>query len=188
MSEEKRKVNVKISDLIDAFEMGSAGNQNYLDLETGTVILNTRDNIELELDEILEEFDSVYEGSGTDDPAAYEKLVEYVKQCDIQDWVKAEILQAIEIENGFGTRYIAIPWVESYEGYQDMELFIDTVEDEHVRELLSIAIDGRGAFRRFKDVLYDHLDERERWFAFKQDRMRQRVLDWLDGKGIEAIE
>ncbi|MBN1122422.1 MAG: hypothetical protein JXJ17_15205 [Anaerolineae bacterium] len=102
---------------------------------------------------------SLYGDSAADDPEIHKKLVEYVRQSDRQDWVKEKILQAIEIENGFGSRYIGIPWVESHEGYQDMELFIETVEDKHVQELLYVAINGRGAFQRFKSVLYNHLDE-----------------------------
>ena len=37
-----------------------------------------------------------------------------------------------------------------------MEDFIATVRNPHLRELLEVAIMGRGAFRRFKDVLYNY--------------------------------
>lgn len=84
--------------------------------------------------------------------------------------------------------YEQIPRVESYEGYRDMEDFIATVEDEHLAELLEVAIDGKGAFRRFKDVLARYPDERERWFRFKDERMQQRALEWLDDIGISPIE
>ena len=100
----------------------------------------------------------------------------------IQDELSSEEAESV------GTRFIAIPWVESREGYRDMELFIDTVEDNHMQQLLTVAIDGQGAFRRFKNVLYGQPEERERWFAFKNDRMRQRVLEWLDNEGIEVVE
>ncbi len=36
-------------------------------------------------------------------------------------------------------------------------------------------------------MLADYSRERERWFEFKDDRMRQRILDWLESEGIEAI-
>ena len=58
-----------------------------------------------------------------------------------------------------------------------MEDFIATVEDEHLAELLEVAIDGKGAFRRFKDVLAHYPEERERWFRFKDTRMEQRALE-----------
>jgi hypothetical protein len=71
------------------------------------------------------------------------------------------------IEEG-SDRYERIPRAEAHEGYEDMEDFIDTVKDEHLAELLEVAINGRGAFRRFKDVLVRYAEERERWFRFKK--------------------
>jgi len=41
----------------------------------------------------------------------------------------------------------------SRDGYKDIELFIGTVRDPGRADRLEIAICGRGAFRRFKDVL-----------------------------------
>jgi hypothetical protein len=68
-----------------------------------------------------------------------------------------------------------------------MEDFITTVEDEDLRDRLEQAISGRGAFRYFKDVLARHFHERERWHAFKDTRLEQRVLDWLASHDIEPI-
>lgn len=85
-------------------------------------------------------------------------------------------------------RYEQVPSVDSRKGYEDMEDFIATVEDEHLTELLEVAIDGRGAFRRFKDVLLNYPEERERWFQFKDERMRERALEWLDKIGVEVDE
>ncbi len=78
------------------------------------------------------------------------------------------------------SRYEQIPKVESHEGYEDMQDFIATVEDEHLTELLDVAINGKGAFRRFKDVLLGYPEERERWFKLKDDRTQERALEWLD--------
>lgn len=85
-------------------------------------------------------------------------------------------------------RYERIPGAESHEGYEDMEDFIATVKDEHLAELLEVAINGRGAFRRFKDVLLRYPEERERWFQFKDERMRERALEWLDDIGVTLAE
>jgi len=93
----------------------------------------------------------------------------------------------VRIEKDFG-RYEYIPKAESYEGHRDMQDFIATVEDERVAELLEVAINGRGAFRRFKDVLLNYPEERERWFRFKDDRMEERARDWLDSAGIVLAE
>jgi hypothetical protein len=85
-------------------------------------------------------------------------------------------------------RYERIPKAEPHEGYEDMQDFIATVEDEHLAGLLEVAINGRGAFRRFKDVLARYPEERERWFRFKDERMEQRALEWLDDIGISLAQ
>lgn len=92
-----------------------------------------------------------------------------------------------QIEEGFD-RYERIPRTESHEGYEDMEDFIATVKDEHLAELLEVAINGRGAFRRFKDVLLRYPEKRERWFQFKDERMQERALEWLDDIGVTLAE
>ena len=64
-----------------------------------------------------------------------------------------------------------------------MEWFIGTVDDPHRVELLEIAIQGRGAFRRFKDILNRWPDEVDRWWAFSEDRERGRARSWLAAAG-----
>src|SRR3989304_10492589 len=71
---------------------------------------------------------------------------------DIMDSDEKELLDE-KVDEGLGKRYITIPNAESHEGYQDMEDFIDTVNEMNLKEKLNIAISGKGAFRRFKDVL-----------------------------------
>ena len=85
-------------------------------------------------------------------------------------------------------QYEPIPKVESFERYRDMQAFIATVEDDHLAELLEVAINGKGAFRRFKDVLLNYPEERERWFQFKDDRMKERALEWLDDIDVTLVE
>ena len=92
-----------------------------------------------------------------------------------------------KVEEGFGERYITIPNAESYEGYQDMEDFIETVKKVKLKEKLYDAIARKGAFRWFKDVLNSYPKERERWFKFKDEKVMGRVNEWLEGEGIEII-
>ena len=85
-------------------------------------------------------------------------------------------------------RYEPIPKAESSEDYDDMVDFISTVEDEHLVELLEVAIDGKGAFRRFKDVLARYPEEKERWYHFKEERMKERAISWLNAIGISPLK
>jgi hypothetical protein len=50
-------------------------------------------------------------------------------------------------------RWLHVECVGSHDGYRDMQDFISTVTDADRADRLSIALSGRGAFRRFKDVL-----------------------------------
>ncbi len=85
-------------------------------------------------------------------------------------------------------RYERIPKAESHEGYEDMQAFIATVKDERIAELLEVAINGKGAFCRFKDVLLNYPEERERWFQFKDNRMEEKALGWLGDIDVSLIE
>jgi hypothetical protein len=71
----------------------------------------------------------------------------------------------------------------SRDGYRDMELFIGTVSDPGRADRLEIAISGRGAFRRFKDVLGRWPGELDRWYAFSAERQRGRARAWLADAG-----
>lgn len=74
---------------------------------------------------------------------------------------------------------IAIDPLDSAEVYGDMEHFVVSVRDPKARNLLSRAIAGRGAFRRFKDTLFEFPVLREDWHSFHDARMRQRAIEWL---------
>src|SRR5450432_4128715 len=70
------------------------------------------------------------------------------------------------------TNYLRVDPVSSREQYRWMERFIPLAEDTDLRDKLTQAIDGKGAFRRFKDVLMSFGDEREKWFTFRSERLR----------------
>ena len=74
--------------------------------------------------------------------------------------------------------YMRVDPVSSREQYRWMERFIPMVDEVELRNRLAQAIDGKGAFRRFKDVLMAHAPERERWFAFRSERC---VCSWKRG-------
>jgi len=83
--------------------------------------------------------------------------------------------------------YLRIDPVSSREQYRWMERFIPMVDNTELRGKLTQAIDGKGAFRRFKDVLMSYGTERERWFAFRSERLRTFMEAWLAAHAIKAI-
>ena len=86
-----------------------------------------------------------------------------------------------------GADFIKVPQTESRDGYEDMEAFIETVTSPSVQEVLTVSIDGRGAFGRFKNTLTRYPAVRERWFAFKDARTAS-ARGVAGGQGIELIE
>src|SRR5688572_30837260 len=61
-------------------------------------------------------------------------------------------------------RLVRIPEADGRESYRLMQDFTALLPDPRLRERLGDAIVGRGAFRRFKDVLAAYPHERQRWF------------------------
>jgi hypothetical protein len=155
-----KKLKVDMAELEWAFENASWEMSSYLDLETGEVI------------------------TVTDEMRYY---LEEPPDRPLKEWEQEWVELAERVEGGYGSRYASVPRGDSHEGYRDMQRFISMVQDDRLRERLWRAIEGRGAFRYFKDVLADHSRERERWFNFKNERVRWRVLNWLESIGIEPI-
>jgi hypothetical protein len=156
-----RKLEIDWMELDAAFQTSSGGlveMYHYLDLETGEVVMVT--------DEVT-------------------RYLEEPPDRELPEWMQEVLELAEQIEEGYGTRYVRIPGADSREDYGDMERFISTVQSDRLRDQLQRAIQGRGAFRYFKDVLYDHPAERERWFAFKDRRIYGRISRWLESEGIE---
>ncbi len=149
-----KKLDIDWPELQFAFDSSFGEVSCYLDRETGTVITVTEDIRAAADDE---------DDAGGFDP---------------------QLLEAVRAIDGGSERYLPIPDQDSREGYRDMEEFIATVRDRRLAELLEVAIAGRGAFRRFKDVLAGSPAERDRWFAWHDSRQRGRILDWLTAEGI----
>ena len=91
-----------------------------------------------------------------------------------------------EIDAGLSAgRLIHVEPLGSKVEYRWMAEFTGMVRDVRLRDRLEVALDGRGAFRRFKNVLLDCPAERERWFAFRDQRLHAAAREWLEEMGIQ---
>lgn len=84
-------------------------------------------------------------------------------------------------------QFLRVEPVPSREQYRMMETFIETVTSTVLQEQLRDAIVGRGAFRRFKDAVGRHAEERKRWFAFRDVLLHRYILEWLKQNRIELM-
>lgn len=85
--------------------------------------------------------------------------------------------------------HILLPKKRSRDGYQDLLDFIEAVGDTSLREKLTFAVQGQGAFRRFKDVLLAFPEDRRKWFTFSSERDEARIREWLQENqiGLELL-
>ncbi|GAA1256155.1 hypothetical protein GCM10009609_19150 [Pseudonocardia aurantiaca] len=94
-----------------------------------------------------------------------------------------EIGELTEDDDEDADRWLHVHCEGSRDGYRDMERFIETRTDAGLADRLDIAIQGRGAFRRFKDVLGRVPDQLDEWHVFSEERHRGRARAWLAGEG-----
>jgi len=82
-------------------------------------------------------------------------------------------------------RFLRVDPASSREQYRWMERFVALVADDALRDRLLIAIDGKGAFRRFKDVLLAFPAERERWFSYRSELLHFHMQTWVEHTKLE---
>ena len=82
--------------------------------------------------------------------------------------------------------YIGLPTKFYIDEYNMMEEFIETIEDERLYNQLYIAINGSGAFRRFKDtcINYDIIDD---WYKFRDEKYKELAIEWCEDNNIKYI-
>ena len=97
-------------------------------------------------------------------------------------------LEEIESES----HYIPIERISSHEAYQWMEDFVAEIvdpKDKQAAEKLSIALMGKGAFRRFKDVLH-RVDYEwvQAWYQWKDDHLHEAMRQWFASLPLTITE
>jgi Uncharacterised protein family (UPF0158) len=71
--------------------------------------------------------------------------------------------------------------------FQDMADFADGLSDHATGRRLAESLRGRGAFRRFKNQIYQHQPELiAAWHAFRDVRAQRRAVKWLMDQGLIA--
>ncbi|MET8246336.1 UPF0158 family protein [Streptomyces sp. NPDC005202] len=80
-------------------------------------------------------------------------------------------------------RWLHVPCAGSRDAYRDMEDFITTLDDQDLARFLGIAIQGPGAFRRFKDMLATSPAQLQRYWLFAAERQYGRARAWLGDQG-----
>src|SRR5690625_2250188 len=147
---------VKLEDIIDGMEMNSTEQVE---------LVNTRTNMVVSL---MEEF-----LRDAEDEKPYDHLPE---------WQQEQMIIAIDIlENE--DDYISLPSEYDVNEYGMMEDFCYMQTGDRQIELLN-AINGRGAFRRFKDKLID-MNLEDAWYKFRDNSYRKVAIDFCEHHGLK---
>jgi hypothetical protein len=141
----KKKVAVKLDDLINEIDIQMDETFTYINTHTGEVITLTREEIRAAEDE--------------------EPLEKY------PDWQRENIEKAIEIIGDENDAYLDFTLRYEYHEYEIIEEFIGKLRDDELRAELFGAIQGRGAFRRFKDGIKEN-DVEKQWYEFKEKKWK----------------
>ena len=83
--------------------------------------------------------------------------------------------------------YIPLPGQYDINEYRIMEEFIYELPAGKNQDVLARTIQGRGAFRRFKDKLYD-LNLEKQWYQYRDEAYEKIARQWCERHKIDLVE
>jgi len=161
-------VAVSLRDLVGELQILPNEGSAYLNKVTGNIITVTEDDVAMvEMDNELEE--EMEEGN--DDPGG-----------EVLD-VEAEHYQDVKRILASDPDYLELPSRFEIHEYEIMERFCLSIPDGKVSDILLRKIRGSGAFRRFKDTIYQYNLEPD-WFAYRDEAYKEIAIVWLESHDI----
>jgi hypothetical protein len=91
---------------------------------------------------------------------------------------------AVDVEED-PDRWLRFGRTGSRDGWRDMAAFAERCRDTVLRERLERAIEGKGAFHRFRDLVHQE-SLADQWYAFSTDRQLGRAREFLADEGIRV--
>ena len=79
---------------------------------------------------------------------------------------------------------IILPTQYEINEYQMMEDFIETIDNTEIKNNLQRLIQGKGAFRRFKDYCFE-MDIIQDWYDFRDKKYKEIAIDWCKQNELE---
>jgi len=153
-------ISVNLDDIIEGLEFQSDERHSFLDKRTGEVVsLSDEEMQAAEDDEPIENF-----------PEWQQDLIKIAK----------ETLQETD-------DYVWLPSKFDIDEYSIMERFCLFIDDPEISDTLYSLIKGSGAFRRFKDALYEY-NLSDDWYKYRDNRLKEIAIEWCKENGIEFEE
>lgn len=151
---------VKIGEIIEGIDLQTDETVAYLNKRTGEIVTI-----------LAEEFNAV---------ANQEPL------NDSSEWERADMRMAQEIL-GNERDFPRLPAKDKIEEYQIMERFCLSVRDRKISEALYVSIQGKGAFRRFRDQAL-RFGIADQWYQYREEAIKQMAIDWCKSHRIDFEE
>ncbi|MGY3714696.1 UPF0158 family protein [Sutcliffiella cohnii] len=151
---------ISLRELVEEMDTQSEDDKSFINRETGKIII-----IETSILRRIEEEEIEAETN-----VGGESL--YIDALDI-------------IEND--EKYEVIPSQWDINEYEMMEDFISSMESPKDRDRLYGVIKGKGAFRRFKDMIIK-LDVEQQWYLYKDQRLKEIAIKFCEMYDINYID
>ena len=79
---------------------------------------------------------------------------------------------------------IILPTQYEINEYQIMVNFIETIDNLEIKSNLQRLIQGKGAFRRFKDYCFESNIIQD-WYDYKEEKYKEIAIDWCRQNELE---
>lgn len=154
---------VKLEDVLEAIELANEEGNYYYNKVTGEIIYLGNEESRIAEDITSEELE------------------------DYPEWQREDIEAAIDVFENF-ENYITMPSKYEIDEYNIMCDFCYSLENDRTSNQLLNALNGRGAFRRFKDTAAS-LNLEDKWYKYQEEAYRNIALEWCEtnGIGVEKI-
>jgi hypothetical protein len=156
---------IKIKDISDAMDIISDEMPSFLNKDSGAIVSIHQDVLT-----------AVYDG---DDEGAKE-------EAEMLGGTEGDIKTAKEIA-AEESRWVLLPAKEEINDWEIMRDFCESMENESVRGALFSAIQGSGAFRRFRDTC-TRLGVLDKWYEFKDRQYLAFAKQWCEDNSVEWEE
>jgi len=159
---------VSLQNLVGELQMLPNEGSAYLNKVTGKVILLTDDVV------AMAEMDSEMEVEELEDD---EEIGSGIPDSETEYYQEVQRVLASDPD------YLKLPNSFDIHEYEIMERFCLAIPDDKVSDVLLRNIRGSGAFRRFKDTIYQYGIEND-WFKYRDEAYKEIIIAWLESNGI----
>ncbi|MEO5347866.1 MAG: UPF0158 family protein [Magnetococcus sp. YQC-9] len=154
-------VTIRLRNLVDGFDLQNEEYASYLDRQTGEVVTIAHEETRaVERGALLEEF---------------------------PEWQREMISLAQALLEDTSHRFLNLPDRWDFHEYGVMKEFCGSLGDTDASDVLFRAIQGKGAFRRFKDTLYQ-LGMIEQWYRYRDDALKELLVRWCRANNVEIVD